>query len=312
MSFETVAFKQGYAAAHDGAVVVDRSTLGMLKLTGETRIDLIHRMSTQNLLGMQSGEGRATVLTTDIGRIIDRVILYAGSDKVYMLTSENNADRIALYLMRFVFFNDDFQIEDLSSWVSVLGVYGAKATEKVDAAFGGGDPLPLHHYRKIELGKDAYLHRTDAVAGDGYLIICNSDDVDAMVAALGETGVAPVDHATYDHLRIESGVPGYGAELSSDYIPLETGLWDDVSFNKGCYTGQEIIARMESRGKLAKQMVRFSAETPIQPNSDITANGKNAGTITSASGTVALGYLKTKFLEEGELMAGDVHLAIHH
>ncbi len=69
-----------YEAAQQTAVLVDRSDLGMLKITGKTRLDLIHRMSTQAVNGLRSGEGRATVLTTDIGRIIDRLILYASSD----------------------------------------------------------------------------------------------------------------------------------------------------------------------------------------------------------------------------------------
>ena len=183
----TASFDQGYVAAHEGAVVVDRSTLGMLKLTGATRIDLIHRMSTQDLLGMQSGEGRATVLTTDIGRIIDRLILYAGSDKVYVMTSENNADRIARYLMRFVFFNDDFHLEDLSSWVSVLGVYGSRAGELLRQAGLLEGELALHYYRKIDLGQDAYLHRTDPVAGDGYFVICNSADTEAVMTRAART-----------------------------------------------------------------------------------------------------------------------------
>ena len=90
--------------ARETAVLVDRSQLGMLLLSGETRLDLIHRMSTQAVNGLQPGEGAATVLTTDIGRIIDRLILYATSSTVYALTGENNSDNIARYLMRFVFF----------------------------------------------------------------------------------------------------------------------------------------------------------------------------------------------------------------
>ncbi|MEJ2748681.1 MAG: glycine cleavage system protein T, partial [Anaerolineae bacterium] len=105
---------QVYQAAQETAVIVDRSSLGLLQFTGQTRLDLIHRMSTQAVNNLQSGEGAATVLTTDIGRIIDRLILYAASDKVYALTSENNSDTIARYLMRFVFFNDDFHLQDLS------------------------------------------------------------------------------------------------------------------------------------------------------------------------------------------------------
>lgn len=312
---DAVKFETGYAAAQDAAVLVDRSALGVLKLTGATRVDLIHRMSTQNLLGMQAGEGRATVMTTDIGRIIDRLILYAYDDYIIMLTSEGNADRIARYLMRFVFFNDDFQVVDLTNETAVLAVYGARSQALVAAGLGVSAEYPLHHHTSAAVGTATTVHRTDAIAGGGYFVVCHPDDRQAIVAALTETGVVPIDADTFEYLRIESGVPAYGKELSADFIPLETGLWDDVSFNKGCYTGQEIIARMESRGKLAKQLVRLSATAPITA-SDITANGKNAGTLTSVAtsdaGTVALAYVKTKFLDEETLTAGDAQLTIRH
>ena len=105
----------------------------------------------------------------------------------------------------------------------------------------------------------------------------------------------------------------FGQELSGDYIPLETGLWDDVSFNKGCYTGQEIIARMESRGRLAKKLVRIAGDGTFAAGDEISAESKNAGTITSAASangkTIGLAYIKTKFLE-ANLHAGETPLTV--
>ena len=311
---KTLPFTQGYQAAHTSAVVTNRSTLGILKITGATRIDLIHRMSTQKLTGMQSGEGRATLLTSDIGRMIDRLILYTSSDKVYVLTGENNSDKIARHLMRFVFFNDDFQLEDLSDRVSVWGIYGVKSAEILQS-IGWDAEIPLHHYRKLPIGTDAYLHRTDPVAGNGYFVICNSADDETILAALTNAGIMPIDAPTYDYLRIEAGLPAFGREISLDYNPLEADLWEDVSFNKGCYTGQEIIARLDSRGKLAKKLVRISAKAAIKTGRVLTKEGKNAGTITSAAtssaGTVALAYIKTKYLAETELFSADIPLTLH-
>lgn len=298
-------------AAQQGAVFVDRSTLGMLKLTGETRLDLIHRMSTQAVNGLSSGEGAATVLTNEIGRIIDRLILYTSSDTVYALTGESNSDNIARYLMRFVFFNDDFQIEDVSEQTAVFAIYGAQAQQKLTEAGFTDTDLPLHHWRQQTVGDQTlYLHKTDPVAGDGYFVMCAADEKTAVARLLHNAGIVEIDAEAFNALRIQSGVPQFGAEISLDYIPLETGLWDDVSFNKGCYIGQEIIARMESRGKLAKKLVQLRAETAVSPTDDITANGKKVGSITSAAptpdGWVALGYVKTAVLEAQEpLMVKD-------
>ena len=78
-----------YEAAHQSAILVDRSDMGMLKINGDTRLDLIHRMSTQDVKNLQSGEGAATILTTDVGRMIDRLILYVAGDVVYALTGDS-------------------------------------------------------------------------------------------------------------------------------------------------------------------------------------------------------------------------------
>ncbi|MFZ1395475.1 MAG: glycine cleavage T C-terminal barrel domain-containing protein [Candidatus Promineifilaceae bacterium] len=305
-----------YQAARETAVLTDRSDLGTLIFSGETRFDLINRMSTQKVQAMPAGTGTATIFTTDIGRIIDRLLLYATDSKLYALTSENNSDTIARYLMRFVFFRDDFHIQDVSRDTVIFGVYGPQARPKLVAAGFPDDELPLHHWREVQFGDvTAYLHRTHPIHGDGYFVMGQEKDREALWQRLLGAGLVVADTVAFDYLRIEAGLPRFGRELTGDYIPLEANLWEDVSFNKGCYIGQEIIARMESRGKLAKKLVQLSADSPIEAGSDLQANGKNAGTVTSTAvgphGTIGLGYVKTSVLDsESELRVGDtaVHL----
>ncbi len=306
-----------YQAARETAVLTDRSDLGMLIFSGETRFDLINRMSTQKVQKMAKGEGLATVFTTDIGRIIDRVLLYPTSSTLYAVTGENNSDAIARYLMRFVFFQDDFQIQDISRDTVIFGLYGPQARQKAIQAGFTDEELPLHHWRQSQLGDiTAYLHRTDPIHGDGYFVIGQEKDREALWQRLLDTDLFVADAAAYDFLRIEAGLPRFGRELTSDYIPLEADLWADVSFNKGCYIGQEIIARMESRGKLAKKLVKLTADGPLEPGSTIQAEGKNGGTVTSTAvgpnGAMGLGYVKTAVLEANSpLFVGDtaVYLA---
>jgi len=291
-----------YQAAHESAVFANRSALGMLKISGETRLDLIHRMSTQAVVQLKPGEGAATILTTDIGRIIDRLILYAGSSQVYAITGEHNADNIARYLMRFVFFNDDFHLEDISAETAILGIYGPQAEQVLQENFDWLEvDIPLHHWREIEIaGITAYLHRTDPINGHGFFLTSTEDNQALLEHSLRDIGLIEADEKAFDYLRIEAGQPRFGHELTQDYIPLEAGLWDDVSFNKGCYIGQEIIARMESRGKLAKKLVRLRSSAAVEPGEKILADGKSAGTITSSAAgpddTLALGYVKTNYL----------------
>lgn len=291
-----------YQAAHETAVLVDRSNLGMLKFSGKTRLDLIHRMSTNQVNGLQAGQGSATILTSDIARIIDRLILYASSEAVYCLTSENNADNIARYLMRFVFFNDDFQIEDVSADTAVFAIYGPQAKAKLIEAGFPEEELPLHHWQRVPFAEGtAYLHRTDPLNGDGYFVMCQLPDKVAIWQRLLDTGLQVADEAAFDFLRIEAGLPRFGHELTADYIPLEANLWDDISFSKGCYIGQEIIARMDSRGKLAKQLTKLQPAAEVESGADILANGRKVGSLTSVAvgphGFAALGFVKTAVLE---------------
>ncbi|UCG26224.1 MAG: folate-binding protein YgfZ [Chloroflexota bacterium] len=295
---------EAYEVAHSAAVLVERSDLGMLKFSGKSRLDLINRMSTQDVLNLKPGEGAATVLSTDIGRIIDRLILYVDRESVYCLTGEGNGANIAEYLRRFVFYMDDFTVEDLSASTAVLAVYGIQASSALRDIFGEAD-LPLHHWKRADLGgAPVYQHRTDPIAGAGYLVTCHEEDRAALEQALVGAPIRPADEAAFDYLRIESRLPRFGRELTPDYIPLEAGLWADVSFNKGCYTGQEIIARLESRGRLAKRLVHLTAAEPLSAGDALTAGDKAAGTVTSAAtgpgGAQALAYVKTAILEQDQ------------
>lgn len=299
---------QANAAA---TILVDRSSLALFKITGSSRLDILDRISTQAVKGLQSGQGAATVLTTDIGRIIDRLILYASSDTVYALAGEGHREPLARYLLRNVFFTDDFQLQDVTAETAVFGVYGPDAAARLAQAGFPETDLPLHHWRQATIaGLTAYVHRTDPVGGDGYFVMCQAAAQAELRQHLLQAGIEPADEAAFEYLRIAAGLPRFRRELTLDYIPLEAGLWADVSFGKGCYTGQEIIARMESRGRLAKRLVRLQPAAPLAPGDPLTANGKQAGSVTSAAvgplGAVALGYVKTAVLEaETALWSGE-------
>jgi aminomethyltransferase len=254
-------------------------------------------------------------------------VLYASDDRVLMLTGEGHADALVNYLRRNTFYNDDLQVTRLGGLL-LLGVYGPRAGEMLAEVGLETEALPLHHWRvssmpivnaqmvpidpggglpraqKLEAFEMfCMIFRADAIAGDGYYLLIEQQKAEPLLTLLSLAGLTPIDEELYDYLRIEAGRPCFGRELTLDYIPLEAGLWDDVSFSKGCYTGQEIIARMESRGKLAKRLTRLRPASPVSAGAEIVANGRPVGTITSAAagpaGPVALGYVKTGVLDEG-------------
>lgn len=293
-----------YPQPHE-TILVDRSDLGVITISGESRLDLLNRMSTQQLATLPLGHGAATILTSDIGRIIDRLLIYALEDALLVLTGEGNGENIIRYLLRFVFFNDDFHMVDVGTETAVFGLYGPQAVDALTAAGVSVADLDRHHWQPATIaGHAVSVHQTDPIYGDGYFIVgpANADVGVALSNPLVAAGARLIDAATFDALRIAAGHPRFGHELTLDYIPLEAGLWDDVSFNKGCYIGQEIIARMESRGRLAKQLVRLRSDQPPAVGETLYVAGKKAGTTTSVatipSGAVSLAYIKTALLAD--------------
>ncbi len=142
------------------------------------------------------------------------------------------------------------------------------------------------------------IARADPIAGGGFHLIFDRAAQTEVWQALLEAGVVPLSEETYQVLRVEAGQPEFGHELGDEYIPLEANLWNDVSFKKGCYTGQEIIARMESRQKLAKRLVGLRFDEPVTLPASLWVDDHEAGVVTSvvhspALGWIGLGYLKS-------------------
>lgn len=279
------------------AVLFDRSTQqGRLELRDRDRLDLLHRMSTNDLNCLQPGEGCSTVLTTALARIIDRVIVYHRGETALMLA--NQPQVVHNWLQRHIFWQDKVQIGDVSGSLGQLELYGSGAAAALARIAPGVENLPLHHFTEIPLedGATMLIARTFPLAGDGYLLIATF----AALAPLKQKLLAEItagDETLYELLRIEAGMPGPGHELTEDYIPLEAGLWDSVSFSKGCYIGQEIIARMESRNRLAKTLIGLRLTHLVSAGTRLLDGAAEVGLITSVGQrsdqtVIGLGFVK--------------------
>ncbi|MFQ3534403.1 MAG: glycine cleavage system protein T [Aggregatilineales bacterium] len=285
----------------------DRSKAqGRLSLTDRDRLELPHRMSTNDLKRLNVGEGCSTVLTTATARIIDRVILYHRGETALMLT--NYPETVLNWLRRHVFWQDRFRIDDQSAALGQLELHGRGAAALAEALISGAGALPRHHFLE-DSARQLFVARTFPLLAEGFLIIAPYEVLEALRAAWSaDRRLQPADGALYERLRIAAGLPGAHHELTEDYIPLEAGLWDSVSFSKGCYIGQEIIARMESRNRLAKTLVKLHLSAPAPLGAPIQAESEVVGTLTSLAeplvpqpGTAAigLGFVKPAFAAAG-------------
>jgi aminomethyltransferase len=313
-----------YQAALEAAAILDESAAGRMFMRGRDRGDLLSRLSTADVLPPRPGQGARTVLTTPIGRIIDLLTVHALDDALLLVTSPGQGGAVWSHLKKNIFFQDQVTMEAAGRAYGQLALFGPRAPALLAGA--ALEELPLHHTRRIDLaGASVLVARRPPLGGEGFTLYIPAEHMPAAHAALLEAGAALLQQETFDILRVEHGYGAFGRELSQEYIPLETGLLDAVSFTKGCYVGQEIIARMESRGRLAKQLrglkltmddgrwtmdnMQFIVNrlSSIVFPAKLEVGGKEAGDLTSAVlsprfGPIALAYVRSAHAAPGGLV----------
>jgi len=224
--------------------------------------------------------------------MVDRLIVLNLGERALVLGSRGTGQVIRRWLSGYIFFNDDVKFTDAGSELGQFVLFGPKAGSVADVLAPGASNLKL--YQVIQVN-EVIVGRGDPLAGESYFVLAPQAQIGGLRAAAMAAGAAEVDREVYDVVRVESGLPEYGHEIGEGFIPLEAGLWDDISFSKGCYIGQEIIARMESRGKLAKTLVGLTAADPLQPGS---------GPVTSVVQSPRFGWIGLAFLKPAEAEPG--------
>lgn len=285
-----------YHRVVSGCGIIDVSDRARLWATGRDRIDLIHRMSTNDLRNMRLNEGRATVLTTAVGRMIDRVLVIDLGERALIMGSAGTAATVHRWLSSYVFFNDEVRFENATEATGQFLLFGAQAETVIEAIAPGGGALKQYH---VLQSNGVVVGRGDPIAGCSFFVIGQGEILSREWQAALAAGAVEADREVYEVVRVEAGLPEYGREIGEAFIPLEAGLWDDISFTKGCYIGQEIIARMESRGKLAKTMVGVRAEGPIPEGTAFAG-----GTVTSVVQSPRFGWIGLAFVKPADSEAG--------
>jgi aminomethyltransferase len=290
-----------YRAALAGAVAVPRTHEGRVRAVGRDRLELMQRMSTNDMLSLPAGQARDTVLTTAIGRIVDLLRVLNLGESALLLTGAGRAQAVRRWLSGYIFFRDEVRLPDASGELGQINLYGPKAGAVADALLSGAGSLTEDHFLERE---DLIVLRGRPLAGDGFTLIAPSAQIEALWARALAAGAVAAGEQAYQWLRLAAGRPEAGHELTEDYIPLEADLWPAVDFQKGCYIGQEIIARMESRGKLARRLAGLRLDAPVAEGAEVRVAEATAGSVTSAGvvpdlGPVALAYLRTGLCEPG-------------
>ena len=297
-----------------GVGVVDRSDVGRLVVRGADAVDLLERLSTNALTELAVGEGAATVLTTNKGRILDLLLVLRREADLLVFTGAGNQERVAEWV-DFYTFVEDVAVEDVTGATAMLGVLGPGAPVAVEAAAGvaGAELAPYESRPGSVGGAEALVVRTDPAGGPGYDVIVPADDRGRVLDSLLSLDAAPAPveagRDALDLVRVERGVPAFGHELTEAFNPLEAGLIDIVSFTKGCYVGQEVVARLNTYDKVQKRLMRVKwgdGDGP-EPGAKLVLDGKQVGVVTSAAaspdgGGVGLGYVRRAHAAAGVVL----------
>ncbi|WP_068818341.1 YgfZ/GcvT domain-containing protein [Phormidesmis priestleyi] len=287
-------------AAKSGVALYDRSHWGRIEVSDADRIRFLHNQSTNDFKIRKPGEGCDTVFVTSTARTIDLASAYLLEDSVLLLVSPNLTEKLMTFLDRYIFFADNVKLVDVTPQTATFSLVGSGShglLEKLGAAEIIGQPYASH--RLINLaGQDVRVAVGSGLATEGYILITQVDHSSALQKSLIEAGAVTMSDRAWEQLRIEQGRPMPGHELTDDYNPLEAGLWNTVSFNKGCYIGQETIARLDTYNGVKQQLWGVKLKAPVEAGAIVTVGEEKVGKLTSVveteAGAIGLAYVRTK------------------
>jgi tRNA-modifying protein YgfZ len=294
--------QQALTAVETVAALCDRSHWGRIQVTGRDRVSFLHNQSTNDLKTRQPGQGCETVFITSTARTLDLATAYVTEDDVLLLVSPNRCQQLLTWLDRYIFFNDQVMLTDLTSKTACFSLLGPQSQMLLEQLGIQISEAVLHDHQEFSLpsGKVRVAAGT-GLAIAGYTLILDADSAPAIWQQLTAAGAVPMGEAVWEQLRIIQGRPKPDQELTEDYNPLEAKLLQTVSFNKGCYIGQETIARLNTYQGVKQQLWGIKLATPVPVGAVIHAEGEETGKIgvltsctVTSTGAFGLGYVKTK------------------
>ncbi len=304
--------EEAYERVFSAALLIQHPAPGLLRLSGGDRLDLLNRISTNDVLSLPSGTMRRTILTNALARIVDVITLFSQAESLLLMTSPKRAADVEAWLNGYIFFQDNVQISRTNPELHHWSIYGPETSTLLKELEFMQPNLGLGRFH--DLG-DAIVWPVNKPKPGGYELLVSDklhETIHRTADVLNE-GVA--ERSLFELLRIESGLPQSGVEIAQETIPLEVGLWDEVSFDKGCYIGQEILARMESRGQLARRLVLVGYDGQPAPGMHLWSGKREVGMITSVvfsprQGWIGLALVKVDALSSLELTAGDTAIPV--
>ncbi|MEH2162375.1 MAG: folate-binding protein [Nostoc sp.] len=288
-------------AAKFGVAICDRTAWGRIKVAGDDRLNFLHNQSTNNFQILKPGQGCDTVFVTSTARTIDLATAYLREDAVILLVSPNRRQYLMEWLDKYIFPADKVQLSDITKYTNTFSLIGPGSDavlEKLGIGELIGQPYASHKVYTIAPSEGVRIAVGSGLAAPGYTFTFPYTDKATVWNKLLEAGAVEMSDRAWDTLRILQGRPAPDSELTDDYNPLEVGLWQTISFTKGCYIGQETIARLNTYKGVKQHLLGIRLSAPVEVGSAIAVGDEKVGKLTSytetADGYFGLGYIRTK------------------
>jgi folate-binding protein YgfZ len=293
------------AAIDRGVALGDRSHWGLLKITGADRLRYLHNQSTNDFEKLKLGQGCDTVFVTSTARTLDLATAYVTDDSVLVLVSPHRQSQLLAWLDRFIFPFDKVELTDISENTAIFSIMGQQSTNLLLNL--AAETISLTDSADNQLvtlaGVTVRIAQGSGLATPGYTLIVDRQAAGIVWSKLIAEGAVAFGDRLWEKLRIQQGRPSPDRELTEDYNPLEAGLWQTISFEKGCYIGQETIARLNTYNGVKQKLWGIKLTQPVEPQTPITLEDSKIGILTSytdtPTGSFGLGYIRTKAGGEG-------------
>lgn len=310
-----------YKFARESVALIDKNYRCVLSFTGSDRVRYLNAMLTGNIRDLAPGNGNISLLLNPQGRIIAEVETLALEDRLLVLSYAMIRAKLVETFDKFIIM-DDVTMEDWTEKLGTLALEGPKATEIVKELCGV-NLTSLEEFAHVEKsigGISCRLIRTSIGGNSGAEFLVAREHLAALwnllLDAVRKHGGGPIGYEALSILRLEEGIAWYGVDFDENQIPHQAALESThISYTKGCYTGQEIVERVRSRGQIQRRrvMLRFSGDAiprageplfaPSAENPD--ERGAEIGFVTRAArspkfgAVIGMGYVRREQMDPG-------------
>jgi folate-binding protein YgfZ len=290
-----------YRLARETAALIDKNYRAFIYASGPDRLRFLNAVLTNDVRETATGRGVPSLLLNPQGHILAELEVYALGDRHLIVSYQMIRERLIEALDKYIIM-DDVTLEDATTVLAVLGVEGPRSPEILRSVAGiEFDSLAeLGHVEASVAGKSGtipvrVIRRSPGIPGFECYVAREHVEAlwDALLEAVRAHGGGPIGYAVLSALRLEAGIPWFGYDFDETVIPHEAGLENShINYSKGCYTGQEIVERVRSRGHVNRVRggVEFSGSAVPERGTKISVAGKEVGQVTRAAFSPAAGH----------------------